>query len=106
MRISDWSSDVCSSDLKPIILAAQGTCLGAGMEMVMSCDFRFCTPSAEWAVPEIRLGVLQGSGGSSRLARIVGPAWAKYLAIAGRPAYRLGGTEWGSTFRSRLCPYI
>src|SRR3546814_4413329 len=37
-----------------------------------SCDFRFCTPSAEWAVPEIRLGVLPGSGGSSRLARIVG----------------------------------
>src|SRR3546814_13607013 len=55
------------------------------MEMVMSCDFRFCTPSAEWAVPEIRLGVLPGSGGSSRLARIVGPAWAKYLAMAGRP---------------------
>src|SRR3546814_16474428 len=54
------------------------------MEMVMSCDFRFCTPSAEWAVPEIRLGVLPGSGGSSRLARIVGPAWAKYLAMAGR----------------------
>lgn len=69
---------------KPIVLAAQGTCLGAGMEMAMSCDFRFCTPSAEWAVPEIRLGVLPGSGGASRLARIVGPAWAKYLAMAGR----------------------
>ncbi|MBW8297505.1 MAG: enoyl-CoA hydratase/isomerase family protein [Sphingopyxis sp.] len=69
---------------KPIVLAAQGTCLGAGLEMAMSCDFRFCTPTAEWAVPEIRLGVLPGSGGASRLARIVGPAWAKYLAMAGR----------------------
>ena len=68
---------------KPIVLAAQGTCLGAGLEMAMSCDFRFCTPRAEWAVPEIKLGVIAGSGGSSRLARLIGPAWAKYLAMAG-----------------------
>jgi enoyl-CoA hydratase/carnithine racemase len=68
---------------KPIVLAAQGICLGAGVEMAMSCDFRFCTPRTEWAVPEIKLGVIAGSGGSSRLARLIGPAWAKYLAMAG-----------------------
>jgi enoyl-CoA hydratase len=68
---------------KPIILAAQATCLGAGMEMAMSCDFRFCTPIAEWGVPEINLGVIAGSGGSSRLTRLVGPGWAKYMAMAG-----------------------
>lgn len=69
---------------KPIVLAAQGTCLGAGLEMAMSCDFRFSAAHAHWGVPEIRLGVLPGSGGASRLARIVGPAWAKYLAMAGK----------------------
>jgi enoyl-CoA hydratase len=68
---------------KPIVLAAQGICLGAGLEMAMSCDFRFCTPTAEWGLPEIRLGVIPGSGGSSRLTRLVGPSWAKYLAMAG-----------------------
>jgi enoyl-CoA hydratase/carnithine racemase len=68
---------------KPIILAAQNTILGAGVEMAMSCDFRFCTPATEWGVPEINLGVIAGSGGSSRLTRLVGPHWAKWMAMAG-----------------------
>jgi enoyl-CoA hydratase/carnithine racemase len=68
---------------KPIIVAAQGISLGAGVEMAVSCDFRFCTPDAEFAVPEVTIGVMAGSGGTSRLTRIVGPAWAKYLAMAG-----------------------
>ncbi|CUU54867.1 Enoyl-CoA hydratase/carnithine racemase [Parafrankia irregularis] len=69
---------------KPIIIAAQGICLGGGVEMAVSCDFRFCTPQAEFAVPEIHIGVLAGSGGTSRLTRIVGPAWGKWMAMAGR----------------------
>jgi enoyl-CoA hydratase len=68
---------------KPIILAAQGICLGAGVEMGMSCDFRFCTPDAEFAVPEVQLGAIAGSGGTSRLTRMIGPAWAKWMAMAG-----------------------
>lgn len=75
--------DAFEATEKPIILAAQGPCLGAGFEMAMSCDFRFCTPSADWCLPEIAIGVIAGSGGSSRLTRLVGPAWAKYLAMAG-----------------------
>jgi len=68
---------------KPVVLAAQGTCLGAGVEMALSCDFRFCTPAAEWGLPEVGLGVIPGSGGTSRLTRIVGPAWAKYMTMTG-----------------------
>lgn len=68
---------------KPIVLAVQGICLGAGIEMGMSCDFRFCTPNAEFALPEVQLGAIAGSGGTSRLTKIVGPSWAKYLAMAG-----------------------
>ena len=68
---------------KPIVLAANGICLGAGVEMGMSCDFRFCTPEAEFGVPEVNLGAIAGSGGTSRLTRIVGPAWGKYMAMAG-----------------------
>lgn len=69
---------------KPIVLAAQGTCLGAGVEMAASCDFRFCTPEARWGLPEIKLAVIPGSGGTSRLNRLVGPAWTKYLAMTGK----------------------
>ena len=68
---------------KPVVLAINGICLGAGVEMGGSCDFRFCTPEAEFGVPEVRLGAIAGSGGTSRLTRIVGPAWAKYMAMAG-----------------------
>jgi enoyl-CoA hydratase/carnithine racemase len=69
---------------KPIILAAQGHCLGAGLEMAASCDFRFCTPETQFALPEVRIGVMAGSGGTSRLTRLVGPGWGKWLAMAGQ----------------------
>jgi enoyl-CoA hydratase len=70
---------------KPIILAVQGICLGAGLEMAMSCDFRFCTANAEFRLPEANLGLFPGSGGASRLTRLVGPAWGKWIAMAGVP---------------------
>jgi enoyl-CoA hydratase len=70
---------------KPIVVAAQGICLGAGVEMAVSCDFRFCTPEAEFGVPEVRsIGMLAGSGGTSRLTRLVGPGWGKWMAMAGQ----------------------
>ena len=75
---------------KPIVIAAQGICLGAGVEMAMSCDFRFCTPNAEFAVPEVQIGAIAGSGGTSRLTRMIGPAWAKYMAMA---AMRVGAEQ-------------
>jgi enoyl-CoA hydratase len=69
---------------KPIILAAQGPCLGAGVEMAASCDFRFASTSAYFELPEVRLGVIAGSGGTSRLTRLVGPHWGKWMAMAGQ----------------------
>lgn len=68
---------------KPIILAAQGGCLGAGVEMGASCDFRFAASSAYFRLPETQLGVIAGSGGTSRLTRLVGPHWGKWIAMAG-----------------------
>jgi enoyl-CoA hydratase/carnithine racemase len=67
---------------KPIILAAQGPCLGAGVEMACSCDFRFAASAARFQLPEVKLGVLPGSGGISRLTSLVGPHWTKWLAMA------------------------
>jgi enoyl-CoA hydratase/carnithine racemase len=68
---------------KPTVLAVHGPCLDAGVEIALSCDFRFCTPPAVFAVPP-------GSGATKRLTRLVGPAWAKWMAMAGR---QVDGTD-------------
>jgi enoyl-CoA hydratase len=69
---------------KPVILAAQGPCLGIGVEMASSCDFRFASERAVFGLPEVpNLAVLPGSGGVSRFTRIVGPHWGRWLAMAG-----------------------
>ena len=70
---------------KPIIMAVDGICLGAGVEMAASCDFRFCTPDSQFRLPEVQLGAIAGSGGTSRLTRLIGPAWGKWMAMAAMP---------------------
>lgn len=68
---------------KPIVLAAQGPCLGIGVEMASSCDFRFAGERATFGLPELpNLAVLPGSGGISRFTRLVGPHWARWVAMA------------------------
>jgi enoyl-CoA hydratase len=69
---------------KPVILAAQSHCFGVGIELGVSCDFRLASEAATFNLPEVaNLAVLPGSGGISRLTRLVGPHWARWLAMAG-----------------------
>ena len=70
---------------KPVVVAVQGHCFGAGVEMAASADFRFCTPGATFKLPEVEIGVVPGSGGVSRLTRIIGPAHVKWMAMAAMP---------------------
>jgi enoyl-CoA hydratase/carnithine racemase len=68
---------------KPVISVAQGPCLGIGIELSSSCDFRFAAEGARFGLPEVRnLAALPGSGGIARLTRLVGPHWARWLAMA------------------------
>jgi len=69
---------------KPIVVAHQGPCLGGALEMSLSCDFRLAARSAKYGLPEATMGLLPGSGGTSRLTRLIGPHWARWLIIAGR----------------------
>jgi enoyl-CoA hydratase/carnithine racemase len=70
---------------KPVVLAAQGPCLGLGLEIGASCDFRLAAERATFSLPEIpKMGVIAGSGGISRLTRLIGPHWARWLALASR----------------------
>lgn len=69
---------------KPVVLAAQGPCLGMGVELASSCDFRLASERAVFGLPEVaNLAVLPGSGGISRFTRIVGAHWARWLVMAG-----------------------
>lgn len=68
---------------KPVVAAHQGHCFGGGLELSLSCDFRLAARSATYRLPEIDIGALPGSGGISRLVRVAGPHWARWLVMAG-----------------------
>jgi enoyl-CoA hydratase len=67
---------------KPLVVAHHAACVGGGLELSLSCDFRLAAKSATYAFPEGKFGVLPASNGVSRLARIVGTHWARYLIMA------------------------
>lgn len=67
---------------KPVVVAHQGPCLGAGLEMSLSCDFRLASEAAHYALPEMSMGMIPGSGGTSRLVRNVGGALARWMIMA------------------------
>jgi enoyl-CoA hydratase len=69
---------------KPVIVSAQGPCWGAALELALSCDFRFASESATFALPEVKWGLVPSSGGTSRLTRLVGTGWARWLTMAGQ----------------------
>jgi enoyl-CoA hydratase/carnithine racemase len=69
---------------KPIVVAHQGPCVGAGLEMSLSCDFRLASEAAHFSLPELNMGMIPGSGGTSRLVRTVGPALARWMIMAGQ----------------------
>ncbi|MFC4595800.1 enoyl-CoA hydratase/isomerase family protein [Sphingobium tyrosinilyticum] len=71
---------------KPIVAAHQAMCMGGGLEMSLSCDFRLAAKSAGYAFPEGKMGTIPASNGISRLTRIVGTHWARYLVMANLPA--------------------
>jgi 2-oxoglutaroyl-CoA hydrolase len=69
---------------KPVIAKLRGFVLGVGFELAMASDFRIAADDAELGLPEIRLGMIPGSGGSQRLARIAGLGRAKDMILRGK----------------------
>jgi enoyl-CoA hydratase len=70
---------------KPLVVAHHAPCVGGGLELSLSCDFRLAAQSASYSFPEGKFGVLPASNGVSRLTRIVGTHWARYLIMANLP---------------------
>jgi enoyl-CoA hydratase len=71
---------------KPIVCAIHATCVGGGLELALSCDFRLAAKSAGFAFPEGLFGVLPASNGVSRLTRLCGPHWARWLIMGNQKA--------------------
>jgi enoyl-CoA hydratase/carnithine racemase len=69
---------------KPVIAAITGFALGGGLELALCADYRIVGRSAQLGLPEIRLGIIPGTGGTQRLARLIGPGPAKKLIFTGR----------------------
>src|SRR3546814_6106149 len=93
MRISDWSSDVCSSDLggmttrfdltKPVIAAVNGFAFGGGFELALACDLIVASETARFGLPEPKVGVVALAGGIQRITQELGLKQAMGLLLTG-----------------------
>jgi 3-hydroxyacyl-CoA dehydrogenase len=79
---------------KPVIAAIDGVCMGGGLELALACHYRIAAPDARIALPEVKLGLLPGAGGTQRLPRAVGVERALNMIVSGNPvrAEELRGT--------------
>ncbi|MGL4541301.1 MAG: enoyl-CoA hydratase/isomerase family protein, partial [Polymorphobacter sp.] len=76
--------DAMENSPKPIIAAIHGTALGGGLEVALTCHYRIAAASAKCGLPEVKLGLLPGAGGTQRLPRLVGPEVALEMVTSGR----------------------
>ena len=77
--------DLIEASEKPVVAAIHGTALGGGCEVALACHYRIAVPSAKLGLPEVKLGILPGAGGTQRLPRVAGIAMALEMAAKGDP---------------------
>jgi enoyl-CoA hydratase/carnithine racemase len=89
---------------KPIIASVHGYALGGGLELALVCDIIVAAPDAQLGLPEVKLGLLPGGGGTQRLTRLIGPSRAAEIVMTAR---RFSGEEavsWGLALGVRDSP--
>ncbi len=70
---------------KPVVAAIAGVCLGGGLELALGCHYRVAKPDASLGLPEVKLGLLPGAGGTQRLPRLIGLEAALNMIVSGQP---------------------
>ncbi|MGY2284480.1 3-hydroxyacyl-CoA dehydrogenase NAD-binding domain-containing protein [Pseudomonas gingeri] len=73
------------SNEKPVIAAVHGHCMGGGLEVALACHYRIATLDAQLSLPEVKLGLLPGAGGTQRLPRLAGLEMATNMIVFGEP---------------------
>jgi enoyl-CoA hydratase len=79
----------------PVVAAIHGHCLGGGLELALACDLRVARSDAEMALPEVRLGLVPGGGGTQRLPRLIGRGRATWLLMSGERVGAAQAETWG-----------
>lgn len=70
---------------KPVVAAVHGTCMGGGLELALGCHYRVAAPGCNVALPEVKLGLVPGAGGTQRLPRALGVETALNMIVSGEP---------------------
>ncbi len=70
---------------KPVVAAVHGTTLGGGLELALACHYRVAARDTRLGLPEVKLGILPGAGGTQRLPRVIGPEKALAVIVSGEP---------------------
>ncbi|KAK4202664.1 ClpP/crotonase-like domain-containing protein [Triangularia verruculosa] len=97
--IESWSN-LTQTLKKPLIAAVSGHALGGGCELALMADILYCTKTANFGQPEIKLGTIPGAGGSQRLTRAIGKAKAMELILTGKSFSGEEAERWGVAARS------
>ena len=79
----------------PVIAAVNGHAIAGGLEIALSCDFAYAANEGRYALPEVKLGIMPGGGGTQLMARAAGTRRAKELILTGREFTAADGVEWG-----------
>jgi 2-oxoglutaroyl-CoA hydrolase len=95
--LEQWGDTLSAAERcrKPVIAAIDGHTMGAGLELALACDFRIATARSEFAFPEVRLGMIPGSGGSQRALRLIGMTRAKLFMMTGQRIQAARAEAWG-----------
>lgn len=96
-HVSELAVNIASPERcrKPVIAQIRGYCFGVGFELSLACDFRIASETAQFALPEMRIGMIPGSGGSARLLHMIGIARTKDMVMRARRVPGRQAENWG-----------